>query len=974
MMNATTIFILLAISTFAQSLSHPHIWVAPQDKAEILQKVSSNLWAESMLTQYKSRVDPIKDSHKLDPSAVLSEIPGFPGSKKKHNTALTLGYESALLYWLTDDADYGQLAADILNHYATEISNITGDLEFTDDYSYSHLIDTREFYTKPPIIYDFVYSFLNNPNNKVYSIAVDSEISFDLNKTQKAFIKMADEVFTKGSINSNHPILEAPGALFNLLSIENDSTRAVYFSKFMNGTPKQNGLNWMMEVCKNSTLWPEATGYSIGPHRIILELMIVTDQYAPSLNIVSNNREIIENALFFENYKFPDSSSVMRFGDAHRYSLNTISILERVLKLSKTHSYTQLENTSLGMLQALYKAKGGYSPKVSTQSLEWNNPYHLLWGETIETNNPPEIDYARSINIDYAGIAMQRNIQTNHKSKFGLMAYTGGAHYVHSHLTGIDMELYGLGAAIGSGGGDVGASNRNDNVFRNYHRIYAGHNTVIVNGTSKGLGKGAWKADNQLLQQTTKTIASEPSSLEAAISNDFSFSVQELNDDINNSKQQRVLSIIRTSDSTGYYYDVFRSKSLDTDLYHDYVYHNIGDSVHLKNLYTNNSLSLSNKPNRYQSTSIPYGGKTVEFPGWHFFEDVKTSSLTSEAVLATIPMSKQNSGFMHINIPGGETREYSSIMGPATIEGQLGYENEKTPIISIRQYGEAWKKPFVNVFEPSTKTQGSVTNVENLNYGGKIVGTKVTSFVENDTIVDYILSNIFKNDLLILNQGQISFEGRFAIIRTQSDSTTLYIGDGKELSFRDMELTAQNRKGITTLPSTLTQDTSQFTSSLLWSEDSMEINQQLQGLQNYEDTLITTLTMDIYLDSIFTVIDTLRGTQWVGADTLLESSSYRRVITDSIMQVHPYENTVSNRKLIQEIPSNIDFEVSVYNTAGQRVFNTTKYQMNPLQFEWNRKNNAGSLVPQGYYFMKIQLLNQAASKVIRIRIDSTQSN
>lgn len=132
--------------------------------------------------------------------------------------------------------------------------------------------------------------------------------------------------------------------------------------------------------------------------------------------------------------------------------------------------------------------------------------------------------------------------------------------------------------------------------------------------------------------------------------------------------------------------------------------------------------------------------------------------------------------------------------------------------------------------------------------------------------------------------------------------------------------------------------------------------------------------MDIYLDSIFTVIDTLRGTQWVGADTLLESSSYRRVITDSIMEVHPYENTVSNRKLIQEIPSNIDFEVSVYNTAGQRVFNTTKYQMNPSQFKWNQKNDAGGLVPQGYYFMKIQPLNQAASKVIRIRIDHTQSD
>lgn len=955
MMTATAMLILLALSSFAQSLSHPHIWVNQQDKALILQKVSSHSWAQDMVNQYKSRVDPHKENHKIEPEKILTDIPGFPGNKKDHNTALTLGYESALLYWLTQDDDYGQLAADILNHYTTEISAINGDLKFTDDYSYSHLIDTREFYTKPPIIYDFIYSFINNSNNQVYSLSTGTRSSFDISSAQEAFIKMADEVFTKGSINSNHPILEAPGALFNLLSIEDDSTRAEYFNKFMVGTPKQNGLNWMMEVCQNSTLWPEATGYSIGPHRIILELMIVADRYAPNLNIVSDNQQIIENALFFENYKFPDLNSVMRFGDAHRYQLNTISILERVLKLSQMHSMTDLNNTSYAMLQALYKAKGGYSPKVSTQTLEWNNPYHLLWGETIETQNTPEIDYARSINIDYAGIAMQRNISTSNESKFGLMAYTGGAHYVHSHLTGIDMELYGLGAAIGSGGGDVGASNRNDDVFRNYHRIYAGHNTVIVNGTSKGLGQGAWKGDNQLLQQTTVTIAAEPASLEPAISESFSFSVQALNDEINNVTQQRVLSVIRTSDSTGYYYDVFRSKSLDSNEYHDYIYHNIGDSAHLKDLHTNSALPLTPQANRYVSTSIPYGGKTVEFPGWHFFENVKTSSLTPGAVRATIPMSKQNTGYMHLSIPGGEEREYSSIMGPATIEGQLGYENEKTPIVSIRHYGEAWRKPFVNIFEPSTNSQGSVKDVENLIYGGKTVGTKITSFVEADTIVDYILTNIYKNDVLILNQGEIRFDGRFGIIRVAHDSTTLYIGDGNELKFKDISLSAQNRKGISKYTSTISIDTSDFIQSTLWLEDSIETFQELQGPLHFEDTLVTRLTLDIYLDSLFTIIDSLRGNDWIGGDTLYQSNTYRSVIIDSVTEVNRFENTVGLKDGIYtpKESSSIDFKVTVYNITGQVIFTTNKYQMNPNQYQWNQRDHSGNLLPQGYYFVKI---------------------
>ncbi|MBV5342182.1 hypothetical protein JZU68_00700, partial [bacterium] len=55
--------------------------------------------------------------------------------------------------------------------------------------------------------------------------------------------------------------------------------------------------------------------------------------------------------------------------------------------------------------------------------------------------------------------------------------------------------------------------------------------------------------------------ASEPAPDDIAVSKDFTFSTQSLNDTYNNCVQQRTVGLIRTGDKSGYYLDVFRSKS-----------------------------------------------------------------------------------------------------------------------------------------------------------------------------------------------------------------------------------------------------------------------------------------------------------------------------------------------------------------------------------------------------------------------------
>ena len=148
-------------------------------------------------------------------------------------------------------------------------------------------------------------------------------------------------------------------------------------------------------------------------------------------------------------------------------------------------------------------------------------------------------------------------------------------------------------------------------------------------------------------------------------------------------------------------------------------------------------------------------------------------------------------------MPAGIAREYTKAIGPATYEALNGYESKKTQIIAVRQQGEAWDRPYVAVFEPSKNATSSVQSVDHLYVGTKVVGAKVVSDVDGNVITDYIISNPESNSSFTLASPSIEFTGRFAVVRVESDSVTLYIGQGEKLSFNSVELLANaNNKGV----------------------------------------------------------------------------------------------------------------------------------------------------------------------------------
>ena len=767
-----------------QSLTHPHIWVSPSDRQGILDNIANHTWASSLFNQLQQNQASRFANHTNNPSAEINLIPAIPGNRTTHRTRLNVGVECAMLYYLTEDEKYAQIASDILHQYVKLLSIQNTDFEFYSG-SFNHLIPPRELFTRVAMIYDFVQPFISKSDTKVYDLSTNSQVAFNFETSQKAFEVMANNVIEIGGNGSNHPVLELPGALYSVMCMEDDEKREAYFNLLMNGAANSNqpGINWMLDrFSTEDRLWPESAGYGKFTHALFIQLMNIIDDYQPDLKIIENNKDILESIFIYENLLYPNGKTIA-YGDIGRSFTDHAHIFRSILKIADKKGYTDLKERAASTLKKIYKEEGGYQPEITNQRLEWHNPLQLLWGVNIDASvsDAGEPKYG-TVNVNHAGVVMQRNYSGIDNKQNGLMYYTGGGTYVHTHATGLDMELYGAGYIIGP---DYGDDSYGSNLHEQYAVSYAAHNTIIVNGVS---GRGPKTNGNSTWQNIVDPIvlqASEPKPYANSIAANFSFSTQFLDDNINNVDQQRTNSIIRTSETSGYYVDIFRSVSNTNNNFHDYLFHGLGDKMQLKTEET--LLSLSDTPTRYQNDA----GDDRKQPGWRWFTDAKTSSLTSNSIKARFDLEATND-YLHVSVPGGIGKEYSTALSPPTKEVSNGYSDKETQVFVMRKYGEAWNQPFIAIYEPSSNAIATVKSTMNLIVDDKVVGVKVISEVNGQEIIDYVLANDNDNITTNLTDLNIAFTGRFAVVRTISKANTtdvsMYIGKGTELSFLDKTL------------------------------------------------------------------------------------------------------------------------------------------------------------------------------------------
>ena len=242
--------------------------------------------------------------------------------------------------------------------------------------------------------------------------------------------------------------------------------------------------------------------------------------------------------------------------------------------------------------------------------------------------------------------------------------------------------------------------------------------------------------------------------------------------------------------------DVFRSKSALAHQFHDYVYHNLGDSALLSG--ADGPLLLSPTPKRF----VPVPGavwvhnRSYLFPGWHVFKEVKSSTEYGGDVTVDFSASKltPSPAHMRLFVPGMPGREYSQALAPYAKEAPEPYDKAPTPVLVVRQNGEAWTRPFAAIFEASSggRNAASVQSVTALDGGGSFAGFKVVSQINLHSLTQYVLVQPSAVSVFEDAQLGISFRGRYAIVTVndRDECTSLYLGEGSRLRFKGIEMTS----------------------------------------------------------------------------------------------------------------------------------------------------------------------------------------
>ncbi len=798
------ILVLILFKVFfvsGQSLEHPVIWTTATEKPAILEKIDKYAWAKSILSQVKGFVDSRVNAHVSNPATFINSIPVLATNDnaseaesgaaiKAHAHTLTYASYAAMVYHITREEKYAQFASDVLWHYIEELAPRTPEKTSMSGYYFA---DPRTGYLYFAIAYDFMVNYLKKPETRVYQKSSGTTIPFDNDKAQKAVLNIAKNALGEfkgrdnryGRIVSNHPILTAPGTLFSILCIEDDTERDRLFTVFWDtGTKRQNSFTrTILPLFGDQGIWPEPVSYSFMPN-VTLVLNIV-EKLKPELSVLDEYKRILDGNFLFDNLRHPNRTFV-RFGDSKRKSDQTIKAYRYTHNIAKRKGLTDYIKQAEVALRQGYDALGGYNPNIKVSTYENVAAYaELFWGEEIPQTIEGEIDFEKpTVIVKHAGVALQRNYVKQNNEDYGLCGIIGGAHYVHSHVTGITMELYGANYIMAPGAGlPPTVADRKKPEHRGYFWRHAGNNTMIVNGTTHGIQPGSWNSNSELWMDTTINVAAEPKHLEDPITPKFSFATQFLDDTVNDDQQRRTLSTIRTSETTGYYFDMFRSKSLGENNFHDYIYHNIGD---VTNIMTMDGTTLAVSPTKRYQTDI---GDLNKSPGWRFFENTNVTEPTNAAVYVRFDLNETNT-YMNMFAPSGVAREYTKALGPSTREARGSYLKKKTQILAIRQQGEAWEKPYVHIFEPSKSTNTSVKSVEHIYNNSAIAGAKVVSEVNGSKIIDYIFSNDSNTTVSHLD---INFIGEFGIVRTElkdgKTNVSLYLGKGSALKFLDETIT-----------------------------------------------------------------------------------------------------------------------------------------------------------------------------------------
>ena len=695
--------------------------------------------------------------------------------------------DAAFLWWLTGKEEYASMAASVFDTYMTGIyyRNVPIDLNNGHQQTLvgmsSFEVIHEDIIKSLVPLYDFLYKYLKE--NKPEKMDIYAS----------AFKKWADNIIANGVPHNNWNLMQARFVMDIALILENNSLyadgkgREYYIDYIINQSSiRQWSLKQLAEYGydSNTGIWAECPGYS----------SVVVGDYAQFVNLFDRNLgydltkdiPVISKAVSaMPQYLFPNMMQV-GFGDTHPSYLRT-DIFKYMIANAQQHGKKDEEEHFTRMLKLFdpnaekVSAGQGKMP-IAVTSFFSDKPLKL----NPKTEAGKIDDYVTpSFYAPNVSWLVQRNGMDKENS---LMISLNGSDGNHMHANGIGMELYGKGLPLAPDAG-IGTMGYSGLDYLEYYSQFPSHNTVCVDGISSYpvmKSNHAFKVKN-LYPESGVKVPYQP----------VSYSEVYFREPESYSDQTRLNGIINTSDSTGYYVDIFRSRKVEGgDKMHDYFYHNMGQVMILK---AADGTDLNLQPTQ----ELAFAG--AHLYAYSYIYD-KKSAQTDKNIKAeyTINMPDKNDITMNMWMKGEKDREVFSALSPMTeglsrIKG-MPYDIKKQPTLTFvaRQKGEAWTRPFVSIFEPVTKSSPSA--IASVEYPSVVSDGQSESDVAikvnlKDGNQDLILSS--DSNANVCNSENIQTKSSYSICRTKNGTPVLvFMGNGTYFKGADIEIKSEKPTNV----------------------------------------------------------------------------------------------------------------------------------------------------------------------------------
>ena len=719
---------------------------------------------------------------------------------------IELARDAAFLYWLEGDQRFATFAYDIFHTYLEGMSYRSEPIDLLNGH-----IQTLVGFTNFQVIHESVlqdiavlYDFLHSH--------IEENHADNMGMYDQTIKRWTDQIIKNGVPQNNWNLHQAKIILKAAMVLQDNKN-------YPDGKGREYYINYILNVSSSrqwsltkflaygydfdNGVWAECPGYSQGVTKD-LTYFIVDFYNSFNHNILPYMPVMDEAVKMLPQYLFPNGQTVA-FGDSNYGGVYTDPMRDMIRMAQNTGNEEQEEEFTA--LYRLFDPRAGKAaeqrkPRAAITSFFAAKPLVL---------NP---EYDAGLRKDYMTQTFYApnvswHVQRMGKGKDGMMVSLNASLGNHMHANGINMELYGKGFVQGADPGK-GAGYLQP-LYLEYYSQFPAHNTVMVDGASSYTEMLSYHAFDLMGEYPT-------SEQKEGYYPDITYSDVYFLEPETRSDQSRRVSIVKTGETTGYYVDIFRSrKQRKGDKFHDYFYHNLGQSMELMDA-AGDPLALT-------------PSEEMAFAGGHLYaldylwdkQSVRTNQDYQVEWKTDMPAGEEDV-MMNLWMQGTEGREVFSLKSPPNKafrgNGGLPYEVDEQPYLTFaaRQHGEAWEHPFVSVYEPYTSGEGkrieSITSFDDENGNAEFVGLtlkhksgredrvfsctegRLASYQEASTDAAYaVIAEEATGELILFMGNGRHLAGKgFSINSTQPGNVVLVQNKGKVMLSNEVPLIIEHEQ------------------------------------------------------------------------------------------------------------------------------------------------------------------------------------